>query len=78
MGLLVDGILDKFDIERRRSAQRIVGGIFKGKIKNLDPGLKAAFVDIGLPRNAFLHYWDILPQAADSSVEVVRVNRSKN
>jgi ribonuclease G len=78
VGLLVDGILDKFDIERRRSAQRIVGGIFKGKIKNLDPGLKAAFVDIGLPKNAFLHYWDILPQAADSSVEVVRVNRSKN
>jgi len=76
VGLLVDGILDKFDIERRQSAQRIVGGIFKGKIKNLDPGLKAAFVDIGLPKNAFLHYWDILPQAADSSVEVVRVNRS--
>ena len=39
--------------------------------------MKAAFVDIGLPKNAFLHYWDILPQAADSSVEVVRVNRSK-
>ena len=77
VGLLVDGVLDKFDIERRRSAQRIVGGIFKGEIKNLDPGLKAAFVDIGLPKNAFLHYWDILPQAADSSVEVVRVNRSK-
>ncbi len=76
VGLLIDGILDKFDIERRRSAQRIVGGIFKGRIKNLDPGLKAAFVDIGLPKNAFLHYWDILPQAADSSVEVVRVNRS--
>ena len=76
VGLLVDGILDKFDIERRRSAQRIVGGIFKGRIKNLDPGLKAAFVDISLPKNAFLHYWDILPQAVDSSVEVVRVNRS--
>ena len=76
VGLLDNGILDKFDIERRQSAQRIVGGIFKGKIKNLDPGLKAAFVDIGLPKNAFLHYWDILPQAADSSVEVVRVNRS--
>ena len=76
VGQLVDGILDKFDIERRHSAQRIVGGIFKGKIKNLDPGLKAAFVDIGMPKNAFLHYWDIQPQDADSSVEVVRVNRS--
>ena len=77
VGQLVDGILDKFDIERRNSTQRIVGGIFKGRIKNLDPGLKAAFVDIGMPKNAFLHYWDIQPQEADSSIEVVRVNSSK-
>ena len=75
VALLVDGILDKFEIERE-SDDRMVGGIFKGRVKNLDPGLKAAFVDIGFTKNAFLHYWDILPAAADSSVEVVRVNRS--
>ena len=72
---LIEGILDKFEIERD-SDERMVGGIFKGRVKNLDPGLKAAFVDIGFNKNAFLHYWDILPAAADSSVEVVRVNRS--
>lgn len=72
---LVEGILDKFEIERD-SDERMVGGIFKGRVKNLDAGLKAAFVDIGFNKNAFLHYWDILPAAADSSVEVVRVNRS--
>jgi ribonuclease G len=76
VALLVDGILEKFDIERGAGDDRIVGAIYKGRIKNLDPGLKAAFVNIGLPKNAFLHYWDILPAAADSSVEVVRVNRS--
>jgi len=76
VALLVNGILDKFDIERE-SDNRMVGGIFKGRIKNLDPGLKAAFVDIGFSKNAFLHYWDMLPAAADSSVEVVRVNRKK-
>ena len=76
VALLNDGILDKFDIERGSGDDRIVGGIFKGRIKNLDAGLKAAFVDIGLSKNAFLHYWDILPAAADSSIEVVRVNRS--
>jgi ribonuclease G len=77
VALLVDGILDKFEIERE-SDNRMVGGIFKGKIKNLDAGLKAAFVDIGFSKNAFLHYWDMLPAAADSSVEVVRVNRKKS
>ncbi len=75
VALLSDGILDKFEIERE-SDDRMVGGIFKGRVKNLDPGLKAAFVDIGFTKNAFLHYWDILPAAADSSVEVVRINKS--
>ena len=77
VALLVDGRLEKFEIERE-SDNRMVGGIYKGRIKNLDPGLKAAFVDIGYTKNAFLHYWDMLPAAADSSIEVVRVNKKKN
>src|SRR5450432_2742414 len=77
VALLVDGTLDRFEIERD-SDNRMVGGIYKGRIKNLDPGLKAAFVDIGYNKNAFLHYWDMLPAAADSSVEVVRVNKKKD
>jgi ribonuclease G len=77
VALLVDGVLDKFEIERE-SDNRMVGGIYKGRIKNLDPGLKAAFVDIGYSKNAFLHYWDMLPAAADSSIEIVRVNKKKN
>ena len=77
VALLVDGTLDRFEIERE-SDSRMVGGIYKGRVKNLDPGLKAAFVDIGYNKNAFLHYWDMLPAAADSSVEVVRVNKKKD
>lgn len=74
VSLLEDGILEKFEIERR-GEDRIVGSIYKGRIQNLDNGLKAAFVDINLPKNAFLHYWDILPGASDSSIEVVHINR---
>jgi len=77
VALLVDGRLEKFEIERE-SDHRMVGAIYKGRIKNLDPGLKAAFVDIGYTKNAFLHYWDMLPAAADSSVEVVRVNKRRS
>ncbi|MBN1403696.1 MAG: Rne/Rng family ribonuclease [Opitutales bacterium] len=75
VALLEDGVLEKFDMERTGD-DRLVGSIFKGKIQNLEPGLKAAFVDIGLPKNAFLHYWDILPSVADSSVEIVRDTRT--
>lgn len=76
VALLNEGVLEKFEVERSGEV-RMVGAIFKGKIQNLEPGLKAAFVDIGQPKNAFLHYWDILPAANDSSVEIVRENRTQ-
>ncbi len=75
VAVLSDGVLEKFELERAGD-DRLVGAIFKGRIQNLEPGLKAAFVDIGMPKNAFLHYWDILPQA-DSTVEMVRDTRSE-
>ncbi|PXA03321.1 ribonuclease E/G [Coraliomargarita sinensis] len=76
VALLKDGVLEKFEVERTGEA-REVGAIFKGRIQNLEPGLKAAFVDIGEEKNAFLHYWDILPAAKDNSIEVVRDNKSE-
>ena len=76
VALLRDGVLEKFEVERTGEA-REVGAIFKGKIQNLEPGLKAAFVDIGEAKNAFLHYWDILPAANDNTIEIVRDNKSE-
>jgi len=77
VALLEEGLMQKFEIERE-GEESMVGAIFKGKIQNLEAGLKAAFVDIGQPKNAFLHYWDIFPSASsDNSYEIVRENRSK-
>ncbi len=73
VAVLEDGVIQRFEVERV-GEDRLVGGVFKGKIQNLEPGLKAAFVDIGQPKNAFLHYWDIVPAANDSSIEIVRRN----
>ena len=39
----------------RRGRRSIVGNIYKGKVDNVLPGMEAAFVDIGLERNGFLH-----------------------
>jgi ribonuclease G len=65
-----EGRLEEFNIERT-TEERLVGSIFKGKVRNLEDGLKAAFVDIGFEKNAFLHYWDIVPSNFDSAVEIV-------
>jgi ribonuclease G len=70
VAVLEDGKLEEFTIERT-SEERLVGSIFKGRVKNLEDGLKAAFVDNGFEKNAFLHYWDIVPSNLDSSVEYV-------
>ncbi len=70
VAILVEGRLEDFNIERT-SDNRLVGSIYKGQVKNLEDGLKAAFIDIGFGKNAFLHYWDIAPNNFDSSVEIV-------
>ncbi|HUB88066.1 MAG TPA: Rne/Rng family ribonuclease [Verrucomicrobiae bacterium] len=65
-----DGRLEEFNIERT-TEERLAGSVFKGKVRNLKDDLKAAFVDIGFEKNAFLHYWDIVPNQFDSGVEIV-------
>ncbi len=55
----------------RRGGRSIVGNIYKGKVDNVLPGLEAAFVDIGLEKNGFLHVGEIvLP-----GVEIARRGR---
>src|SRR3954463_7029474 len=44
----------------RRGQRSIVGNIYKGRVDNVLPGLEAAFVDIGLDKNGFLHVDEIV------------------
>ena len=45
----------------QEGTERLVGNIYNGKVQNVLPGMQAAFVDIGLERNAFLYAGDIVP-----------------
>ena len=57
----------------RRGQRSIVGNVYKGVVDNVLPGLEAAFVDIGLDKNGFLHVDEIvLP-----GVETPRRGRGK-
>jgi ribonuclease G len=51
----------------RRGARSIVGNIYKGKIDNVLAGLEAAFVDIGLEKNGFLHVDEIVVPGVEVS-----------
>ncbi|HPC58798.1 MAG TPA: ribonuclease E/G, partial [Kiritimatiellia bacterium] len=63
VAIMENGHLEEFAIERP-TEERIVGSIYKGRIQNMEDGLQAAFVDIGMKKNAFIHYWDMIPEDA--------------
>jgi ribonuclease G len=78
VAVMEDGHLEEFAIERP-TEERIVGSIFKGRIQNIEDGLQAAFVDIGLKKNAFIHFWDMIPEDAArlEAEEGVAANRPR-
>lgn len=71
VALLESGSLEEYTVERAND-ENIVGSIFKGIVRNIEPGLNAMFVDIGLEKNAFLHFWDAIPEALDSGLEEIQ------
>ena len=75
VALLENGRLEEYTVERN-SARNIVGSVYKGKVKNIEMGLKAMFVDIGFEKNAFLHFWDAIPAALDSGIEEIDGRRT--
>lgn len=64
LALLEDGRLAEFGVERPEGASP-VGNLYKGRVVNVLPGMQAAFVDIGQPKNAFLYVDDALHHHLD-------------
>ncbi|HLW59720.1 MAG TPA: Rne/Rng family ribonuclease [bacterium] len=59
VAVVEDGVLTGFLVER---GAPLAGNIYKGRVASVLPGMEAAFVDIGLERNAFLPLADIRSQ----------------
>ena len=58
VAVIENGVLQELIIERTRQ-RGLVGNIYKGEVCRVLPGMQAAFVEIGLPRAAFLHLSDL-------------------
>jgi ribonuclease G len=84
LAILEDDKLVELQVERP-DTERMVGDIYKGKIKTVLPGMQAAFVDIGMERAAYLHSSDIGKSSGrrydsdedeeEAPVEIVRKTR---
>lgn len=77
VALVENGSLEEYTVERKND-ENIVGSIYKGIVRNIEPGLSAMFIDIGLQKNAFLHFWDAIPEALDSGLEEVHRSDRKS
>ena len=58
IAILEDGRLAELFVEIP-GKERMVGDIYLGRVAKVMPGIRAAFVDVGLPQDAFLHFSDI-------------------
>ncbi len=52
-------------LAERPEERRLVGDIYKGRVTAVLPGIQAAFIDIGLPKSAFLHMSDMVESITD-------------
>ena len=66
--VLQDGKVVEFFTESTADSG-LVGNLYKGRIVNVLPGMQAAFVDIGLSKNAFLYIDELLHPSTDRGLE---------
>jgi len=72
--VLVDGRLEDVFLEQDTYDQ-IAGNIYRGKVKDVLPGMQAAFIDIGIDRNAFLHINDLYPLLNEDQLDLWQDNK---
>ncbi len=58
-------IIEKY--EEFKEHERLEGNIYIGIVKNILIGMQAAFVNIGMEKNTFIHIRDIIPKVSDET-----------
>ena len=66
VAVLEEGRASEAYVERRGEGS-IAGNIYKAKVDNVLRGMEAAFIELGLPKNGFLHVDDVMLPGMDTS-----------
>ena len=79
VAVVEEGCLEELYMERASLGRR-VGNIYKGKVANIESGIQAAFIDLGIGKNGFLHISDLHPRhfsgAASKHAETIGRRKS--
>ncbi len=76
IALIENGNLVEY-YEEDENENRKEGNIYKGKIKDIIPGMQSAFVDIGAERSGFIHIKDILPKVDEKNKTNVEIQETE-
>ena len=55
-------LVEIYEEDEKKQAERNEGNIYLGLIKDIIPGMQAAFIDIGTEKTSFIHVKDVIPQ----------------
>jgi len=69
-----EGVFEEFHVERS-SPSPLLGNVYKGKVASVVPGIRAAFVDLGIGKNGFLYLTDIVSPSPEVE-EAVRMEEN--
>ena len=61
-------LVEVYEENQESQKARNEGNIYAGIVKDIVPGMQAAFIDIGIDKNSFIHVKDLVPQV-DEKVE---------
>jgi ribonuclease G len=75
IGVLEDDRLTEIFVERHRH-RGLVGNVYKGRVTRVLPGMQAAFVDVGLERDAFLYVSDVASDV--ESMDELEIEEPRN
>ncbi len=64
--LMENGKIQEY-YEEKEDEKHLEGNIYIAKVRDVLPGMQAAFVDIGEEKNTFIHIKDILPKASNTT-----------
>lgn len=75
-GKLIEIYEDNINSKHKRNE----GNIYTGIIKDIIPGMQAAFIDIGTEKNSFIHVKDVIPQINEKidKVEIMKEPKIKD
>ena len=75
IAVLEDDRLTEIFVERHRH-RGLVGNVYKGRVTRVLPGMQAAFVDVGLERDAFLYVSDVASDV--EAIEELEIEEPRN